>query len=201
MVLNGKASGAGEDRKRKLPLRRQTIAGFAHNQQNVPPVFLREQVSCDITTPPCSKTSVSEDVFEENPAAILDRLDEDFEHRLIEEQQSSKKRVLQEASPSSMNRRKKSRLSSQSAQFSQQEDLVVSISADVMKEKVAELTRQNAEKDQLVFTVRQELKALKEKTLRDETNTFDQSKLMEELETENIALKNVCSYNLVSHRA
>lgn len=186
MVLNGNAIGAGQDRKRKIPLRRQTIAGFAPNQQNVPPVFLREEAACDITTPPCSKTSVSDEVFEENSAAILDRLDEDFEYRLIEEQ--SKKRALQEASPSSMNRRKKSRLSSQSAQFSQQEDVIVSISADVLKEKVAELTRQNAEKDQIINTVRQELK---EKTQRDETNTFDQSKLMEDLETENIALKNV----------
>ena len=62
----------------------------------------------------------------------------------------------------------------------------------MLRQKVESFGVQNDEKDKLIERLEAEIASLKESKAERTADTFDATKLMEQLENENIALKNVC---------
>ena len=62
----------------------------------------------------------------------------------------------------------------------------------MLRQKVESFGVENDEKDKLIERLEAEIASLKESKAEGTADTFDATKLMEQLENENIALKNVC---------
>lgn len=216
MVLNGNNSNNGSEvpRKKKV-MRRQT---WHPNQRNIENTFPKRE----------SETVIKEEdstFFDSQSTNVLDRLDEDYEYRLIDKTRPNK-RSLNELSPSKLNVQKKLRYSP-TDQFSQAvaahyaADLVC-IKSDIKlppfeksmyrDDTIRKLELQIVEQKKELENKNVEHQAALEKIIAFENDgeksifsaaksidTFDATKLMEELESENITLKNVSNYQIQFH--
>ena len=225
MVLNSNSGNLGLEPQRKKKVNRRMT--WHPNQIQHAETFQRGPSQ---TFSKENTTTTEQEFANTNSENILDRLDEDFEYRLISNQMSQRgsKRSLDEMSPSRMNIQKKIRFSP-GKQFSQQ--TVNRLSADtvmirsealpaekskVQDEIVQQLQNQLKDQKQALTDKELELNAahernnalvaaesqLKEKIRLLECDkataitgksidTFDATKIQEELENENITLKHV----------